>query len=134
MLNNQVDLVKLSLKEISSKNSKINSFQTNYNCFNSAFRSCYNKRIYLYYLKSEKKMKKVVSYENLIKLSKKMKLMKLFLLNDDQREMFRYCETPLKINDRKPIQDLDNNLKIENDNQVDSKMLKYLKVEVEKIL
>ncbi len=132
MLNNQVEFVKLSLKEISSKNPKINSFQTNYNCFKSAFRSCFNKQIYLYYLKSEKKMNKVVSYENLIKLSKKIKLMKLFLLNDDQRELFRYCQEPLKINHSKSIQDLENNLKIVNHDLADCNMLKYLKVDVEK--
>jgi hypothetical protein len=132
MLNNQVEFVKLSLKEISSKNQKINSFQTNYNCFKSAFRSCYNRRLYLFYLIYENKMTKVVSYENLIKLSKKMKLMKLFLLNDDQRELFKNCQTPLKINDSKPIQDLENNFKIQNQDQVECNMLKYLKVEVEK--
>jgi hypothetical protein len=79
-------------------------------------------------------MTKVVSYENLIKLSKKMKLMKLFLFNDDQRELFKYCETPYKIKDSKPIHDLENKLKLENQNQVDYKMLRYLKDEVKKII
>ncbi len=75
-------------------------------------------------------MTKVVSYENLIELSKKTKLIKLFLLNDHQRELFKYCQTPYKIKDSKSIQDLENKLKLENKNQVDYKMLNYLKDEV----
>jgi hypothetical protein len=78
-------------------------------------------------------MKKVVSYENLIKLSKKIKLMKLFLLNDDQKELFEYCQTPYKIKDSKVIQDFQNKCKLDNQNQIDYKMLKYLKNELEKI-
>jgi hypothetical protein len=79
-------------------------------------------------------MVKIVSYENLIKLSKKMILIKLFLLEDCQRELFKYCETPYKIKDEKAIQDYENKNINQNQNQVEHKMLKYLKDEFEKII
>jgi hypothetical protein len=72
-------------------------------------------------------MKKVVSFENFIKISKKLKLMKLFLLNDDQKELFEYCQTPYKIKDSKVIQDFQNECQLENQSQINYKMLKYLK-------
>jgi hypothetical protein len=134
MLKDQLDFVKSSLKEIYTKNLTVDSFQTKFNCFKSAIRSCNNNRLSLYYLKSEKKMNKVVSYENLIKMSKKLKLIKLFLFNDDQRDLFNYCQTPYKIKDNKSIQDFENKYKIENPNQVEYKMFKYLKDEFEKII
>jgi hypothetical protein len=79
-------------------------------------------------------MTKVVSFENLIKMSKKLKLMNLFLFNDDQRELFKYCQAPYKIKDSKAVQDFQNKNKIDNPNQVEFKMLKFLKDEFEKII
>jgi hypothetical protein len=67
-------------------------------------------------------------------LSKKIKLIKLFLFDDDQRELFKYCLKPYKIKDGKAIQHYENKYLIENHNQVENKMLKFLKDEFGKII
>ena len=88
------NLVKQPLqKDISQTRERKLSFEFRYNNCKSAFRLCCldNKII----MKAHNKMINVLSFENIVKLTKTVKLMKLFLFEDYQRNIFKFCPIPL---------------------------------------
>ena len=71
------------------------SYFVRHNFFNTL--TCFrNKHNNLLYKMIESKMTKIISFENIIKLTKSHKLVKLLLFDEYQRNMFKICPVPRK--------------------------------------
>jgi hypothetical protein len=73
----------------------------------------------------ETKMRHILSFENIIKLTKKVKIMNTFLFQDYQNKFFKFCPAPKQLYNKKT--NLSTLLtKFDTENPIDQKILHFI--------
>lgn len=99
------------------------SFIFNNGIFKSTFRTCFRKLIKREFFIIEKKMNKIVSFENIVKLTKLVKTLNSVLLEDYQQKIFDVCLVPKNKNtfDINKFSE-----KVDQNNPIDQRILRLL--------